>query len=604
MLNISSYLENYLVPEENYFSLDVDPPSLSNINLLMAAAISSPCTPEMDKYTIENETPKEPISVEKATEMWKNINEGEDEEQTCDSNKYLDSLNESGLSALDEINLYFKKLETFDIQQWSTDDTMNLLCVMTEFKDSEYLSHDFFAGNALFELLRLWKPTSSTSADLLCALCESKQIEMKHLIICLVSYPGRLSDFDSFFGEILYQLYHRKPEVWNEEWIAQLLGNLEADVECCDVDAVDVLFSFGQQLKDPAKLGKLAHSYLLATGLQNSFECRCKTAECLCPVEVDEGVAFIMFDGLVRKLGWSIGEKKIFFCKAVEKLFGPNVLTELGESLGIKNAADMCNWFEEVRTDESNCAALNTKCPGSGCSNMAKRDCVNTLCGRCCKRSGLWCDVHVDLFPTRYQTVRAHDLVKPRVHLARKEDLEGFLETKEEAQTVCFGSQFAVTDSDVIKVIDLCKHLVVLELGSSDSGCGGAITDVLLDHIVQNCPRLRKLRLESAHSVSDDAVVKVMKHCSELEFLEVSGNDRITGRVTDRSLKALFDRNILPKLKELVLTDQYDISYDVVTRLRRCRSNVEITAGHTDSDSMAWSLILGMTGRCYGDGLF
>lgn len=280
------------------------------------------------------------------------------------------------------------------------------------------------------------------------------------------------------------------------------------------------------------------------------------------------------------------------------------IFPHLGESFGIKNAAEMCNWVEDVRLNEQQKCPPKTKCPGSGCSNMAKRDCVNILCGRCCKRSGLWCDVHIDLFPTRYQTVRANDLVKPRVHLARKEDLEAFLETKEEAQTVCFGSQFSVTDSDVMKVIDLCKHLVVLELGSSDSGCGGAITDALLDHIVRNCTKLRKLRLESAHSVTDNAVLSVMNHCNELEFLEVSGNDRITGKISDRSLKALFDRNVLPKLKELVLTDQSDISHEVMMRLRRCRSNIDITAGHTDSDSMAWSLVLGMTGSCYGEGLF
>lgn len=270
--------------------------------------------------------------------------------------------------------------------------------------------------------------------------------------------------------------------------------------------------------------------------------------------------------------------------------------------MGIKNAADICNWSDVL---SNGCNKVpNTKCSGSDCNNMAKHDCLNSLCGRCCKQSGLWCDVHVNLFPARYQTVRAHDLVKPRVNLARKEDLDCFLETKEEAQAVCFGSEFSVSDNDVIKVIDLCKRLVVLELGSSDSGCGCDITDKLLDYVVQNCPRLCKLRFESALNVTDEAVLKVMKHCHELESLEVSGNDKISGKVTDRSLKVLFDQEILPKLKVLRLTDQHGISYDVVMRLRRCRPNLEITAGFTDSDSMAWSLILGMTGGSYGDGLF
>ena len=55
--------------------LGVDPPSISNINLLMAAAISS-TTPEVSKNAAESETPKDSISVEKAKELWKNITEG------------------------------------------------------------------------------------------------------------------------------------------------------------------------------------------------------------------------------------------------------------------------------------------------------------------------------------------------------------------------------------------------------------------------------------------------------------------------------------------------------------------------------------------------
>lgn len=95
-----------------------------------------------------------------------------------------------------------------------------------------------------------------------------------------------------------------------------------------------------------------------------------------------------------------------------------------------------------------------------------------------------------------------------------------------------------------------------------------------------------------------------MKHCHDLEFLEVSGNDKISGELTDRTLKEFFDVNVAQNMKTLIVTDQHRISYEVVMRLRRCRPNLEITAGETDSDSMAWSLILGMTGRWYGDGLY
>ena len=132
--------------------------------------------------------------------------------------------------------------------------------------------------------------------------------------------------------------------------------------------------------------------------------------------------------------------------------------------MGLRNIANECNCREDPNVIKVN-NVPQSKCPSSDCSNNSKRDCVNGLCGRCCKRSGLWCDVHVNLFPTRYQTVRAHDLVKPRVNLAAKEDLDCFLETKEDARAVCFGPDFSVTDDDVIKVLDLCKNILLLELG-------------------------------------------------------------------------------------------------------------------------------------------
>ena len=148
-----------------------------------------------------------------------------------------------------------------------------------------------------------------------------------------------------------------------------------------------------------------------------------------------------------------------------------------------------------------------------------------------------------------------------------------------------------------------CLHCACTA-GSSDSGNGILVTDAVLDYIAENRPKLRKLRLESAASITDSGVLKLLRHCHDLEFLEVCGNDKRTGHLTDRALKEFFDVDVAPNLKTLRVTDQSGISYEVVMRLRRCRPNLEITAGETDSDSMAWSLILGMTGGWYGDGLF
>ena len=130
------------------------------------------------------------------------------------------------------------------------------------------------------------------------------------------------------------------------------------------------------------------------------------------------------------------------------------------------------------------------------------------------------------------------------------------------------------------------------------------MTNALLKYIARNRPHLRKLRLESATSVNDDGVIELVMACHHLEFLEISGNDKISGDLTDRTMKIFFDLDVTPSLKTLIITDQQGISYDIVMRLRRCRPNLEITAGETDSDSMAWSLILGMTSGWYGSGLY
>ena len=239
------------------------------------------------------------------------------------------------LSALDDLSLYFTKLSKFDIKNWQCSDVIDLLCLIAEFDDVELanhgLSNDLFVSNVLFEILRTWKPSGSTTSEFFSMLCELKRIDMTQLIICLVSCPCRLDDFDCFLGEVLYHLRLKNPDKWNGEWVADLLEKFEGNLECCDVDAVDVLSSFGNLLKNPGELGKIAHAYLEKTGLQNSYECRCKTAECFCPIEVDEGVAFILFDGLTRRLKWTNNEKKDFFHKAVENLFLPEVLFQLSK---------------------------------------------------------------------------------------------------------------------------------------------------------------------------------------------------------------------------------------------------------------------------------
>lgn len=186
-----------------------------------------------------------------------------------------------------------------------------------------------------------------------------------------------------------------------------------------------------------------------------------------------------------------------------------------------------------------------------------------------------------------------------------RDDLDDISGIPTPFRSITFGSEFSVRDDDVIKAVDLCKdNLVVLELGSSEIGTGVWLSDVAVHHIASNCPNLRKLRLESVTGATDAAVIDVMYRCPLMEELEVSGHDRSSGSLTDECIKRLFDMSVLPNLKGLIITDQMRVRHDVVYRLRRRRPKLKIIAGDTDSDSMAHSMVLGMMGMCYGDGLY
>ena len=115
---------------------------------------------------------------------------------------------------------------------------------------------------------------------------------------------------------------------------------------------------------------------------------------------------------------------------------------------------------------------------------------------------------------------------------------------------------------------------------------------------------MRKLRLESANRVTDKAMIDIMKKCSILEELDVTGNDKISGELTDKSMKMLFEDDVLPNLRQICVTDQRGIEHNTVYRLRRRRPKLRVVAGETDSDSYAHSMVLSMMGLDYGDGLF
>ncbi|XP_031562881.1 uncharacterized protein LOC116298524 [Actinia tenebrosa] len=252
------------------------------------------------------------------------------------------------------------------------------------------------------------------------------------------------------------------------------------------------------------------------------------------------------------------------------------------------------------------------KCHRKECRKNKRKDCDNNMCKKCCENCGKACaahGVHKDAFdvyaPPSYESSEEFHKVQPSAHLENRKKFEEVISVKKPLRRLTFGSDFSVMDDDLTKVVDLWgDQLVVLELGSSDSGCGSYLTDTSVQHLASHCPNLRKLRLESATRVTDKAMIDIMTKCPLLEELHVSGNDKSSGKLTDKTMKLLFEKDVLPNLKQICVTDQIAIKHNTVYRLRSKRHRLRIIAGETDSDSFAHSMVLSMMGMDYGDGLF
>ena len=58
---------------------------------------------------------------------------------------------------------------------------------------------------------------------------------------------------------------------------------------------------------------------------------RCKTPECECEVQVDEGIAYMLFENLEKKMDWGKDDKCKFFKGAADRLWTADILVEIGK---------------------------------------------------------------------------------------------------------------------------------------------------------------------------------------------------------------------------------------------------------------------------------
>ncbi|XP_074611453.1 uncharacterized protein LOC141865971 [Acropora palmata] len=610
-----------LCPSLSVLDIGHEKPS-GNLNLLLAAAVAGAQTDEDNSSS--DEADLEPLTFDKAMQLWMRHKTPKENKAPKEEQRDVDSEDSSEGFGFLEKNLheFFHELRRYDMTTWDVESTYKLMSKLTDLHIKEFDDFNISLSMILGEMIRHWRPESSQTAELFLRISESDEADLSSLILTLCNTPVKVKFLERHIASILTASQRKFPNEWQPEAIGKLLQDVEDNG--FNIDATEVFHRMGKEQGEPESLGKLVRHYLLANAEKDSFSCRCKTVECECPAYVDEGIAFIVFAGLERKMDWDEDSKLTFFRSATDTLWTPEILNELGELFNIRDAVKVCNplvdrrlnWNAKEFVSAEDHTAVDKaqkklypqrRCKGVRCSNQPKRGCYFDMCGRCCKKVGEACTVHEDMsffeppvFHGNYSLMK----IEPRVFLSSKTDLDHLVGLTP-FRSVIFGSDFSVHDEDVIKVVDLCKEsLVVLEVGSSNTGAGVWLSDVAVHHIVNNCPNLRKLRLESVTGVTDNAVTDVMSKCTLLEELEVSGHDRSSGSLTDEGIKQLFDLSVLPNLKGLIITDQMRVRHDVVYRLRRRRPKLKIIAGETDSDSFAHSMVLSMCGMSYGDGLY
>ena len=249
-----------------------------------------------------------------------------DSKESNDSTQYYDLEDEEE----EQLQEFSQQLKHYSLKAWSPEDIFTLITTLTKPDVKEYDEYDFLTSKIIGDALRMWKPDPNLVASLLMMIVEKCEADLTSLILTICNAPERVQSLEKHIACTILKAQEKEPAKWNSEAIGNLLQKIEE--HGFNVDAIEFFHSVGREINEAEKLGQLVHDYLVATGEKDSFDCRCKTAECHCPVEADEGVAFIIFSGLQRKLEWSEEDKVKFFKKATDNLWKPELLAELGKT--------------------------------------------------------------------------------------------------------------------------------------------------------------------------------------------------------------------------------------------------------------------------------
>lgn len=257
------------------------------------------------------------------------MNNNDNQNNSSSDNEDVDYIDDYDNKS-DNLVEFSDMLQEYSIKDWSPEDIYKLVTTLGDINIREYDEYDFVSSKIIGDALRLWKPESQAASMFFLMMVEKLNADLIALILTVCNAPSRVHSLEKHIAFTMIEAERKDQSKWGPKAVGQLFQQIEENG--FNIDAIEFFYHMGKELKDAEKLGQLVHDYLVATGEKDSFECRCKTAECECPIEADEGVAFIMFAGLHRKLEWSDEDKVKFFKKATDSLWKPELLAELGKS--------------------------------------------------------------------------------------------------------------------------------------------------------------------------------------------------------------------------------------------------------------------------------
>mmetsp|Transcript_12446 Transcript_12446/g.21557 ORF Transcript_12446/g.21557 Transcript_12446/m.21557 type:complete len:363 (+) Transcript_12446:101-1189(+) len=125
-----------------------------------------------------------------------------------------------------------------------------------------------------------------------------------------------------------------------------------------------------------------------------------------------------------------------------------------------------------------------------------------------------------------------------------------------------------------------CPNLIQVDIGSEDDPRGSSVTDACVQYLTRRCPKLLKISIFGATSLTNAGFMSIWQNCRFLRTLCLPGTGQVPGSIASDAMHPLLNPLLLPKLRLLDLTDQR-VSMAAARNLMKSRSPLRVLAGRS-----------------------